>query len=284
MALSNRLDYPIFVAELSINHLGMVEIAKKMIEAAKQAGADVVKLKLKDVEQYYDDESKQWRNFNFIKYRKSLELSKSDFREIDAYCEELNIPWFATVHDEESREFIRQFDPPFYKIASMDSGKGSFVDDTIEICREEDKPLVISMGGKNEQEERAIVETIQEAGIEAYVLHCVSLYPTPFGKCNINHMRKMMELYESDRINVGYSGHEKGIAPSLLAAEYGAKMIERHLTLTRDFQIHHIDAAITPNEFDDMTTIGGRMLKEKRANAEEMDKKELQFLNEKKYK
>jgi N-acetylneuraminate synthase len=262
----------------------MVEIAKKMIESAKRAGADVVKLKLKDVESYYDDESKRWRNFNFIKYRKSLELSRADFREIDAYCEELNISWFATVHDEESREFIRQFDPPFFKIASMDSKKGSFVSETIEVCEEENKPLVISMGGKNEQEERSIIEMIQDAGIEAYVLHCVSLYPTPFGRCNINHMRKMINLYESDMIHVGYSGHEQGIAPSLLAAVYGAKMIERHLTLTRDFQIHHIDAAITPDEFSDMTTIGERMLKEKRANAEEMDKKELQFLDEKKYK
>lgn len=276
-------NYPLFVAELSINHLGMVEIAKKMIEAAKESGVDLVKLKMKKVRDYYTDESKEWRNFNFIQYRESLELSKSDFREIDEFCKELNIPWFATVHDTESREFIRQFDPPVYKVASMDSGKDTFVTETIDVCREEDKPLVISMGGKDYKETREIVRDIEKAGIKAFVLHCVSMYPTPFGKCNINHILEMKKEFESDSIKIGYSGHEQGIGPSLLAAEYGARMIERHLALTRDFKIHHIDAAITPEEFGQMTTISGRILKERNANAEVMDEDELEFLEKRRY-
>ncbi len=283
MNLLDDLNSPLFIAELSINHLGMVEIAKKMIEAAKDAGADIVKLKMKNVRDYYTDESKEWRNFNFIEYRESLELSKDDFREINQFCDDLNIPWFATVHDTESREFIRQFDPPIYKIASMDAGKESFVSETIEVCREENKPLVISMGGKEYEEETEIVEDIQDAGIKAFVLHCVSVYPTPFGECNINHIPKMREEFESDSIKIGYSGHEQGIAPSLLAAEYGAKMIERHLALTRDFKIHHIDAAITPKEFSDMTTISRRMLQERNTNPEAMDEEELEFINKRKY-
>lgn len=274
---------PLFVAELSINHLGMVEIAKKMIEAAKDSGADLVKLKMKNVRDYYTDESKEWRNFNFIEYRESLELSKSDFREIDEFCKDLNIPWFATVHDTESREFIRQFDPPIYKVASMDSGKGTFVSETIDICREEDKPLVISMGGKDYEEEQQIIRNIEEAGIKAFVLHCVSMYPTPFGECNINHILEMKEEFGNELIKIGYSGHEQGIAPSLLAAEYGAQMIERHLALTRDFKIHHIDAAITPEEFRHMTTISRRMLKERDASAEVMDEDELEFLEKRRY-
>jgi N-acetylneuraminate synthase len=279
----DEANHPLFVAELSINHLGMVGIAKKMIEAAKESGADLVKLKMKNVRDYYTDESKEWRNFNFIEYRESLELSKSDFREIDEFTEELNIPWFATVHDTESREFIRQFDPPVYKVASMDSGKDTFVSETIDVCRQEDKPLVISMGGKDYEETREIVEDIEEAGIKAFVLHCVSMYPTPFGKCNINHILEMKEEFESESIKIGYSGHEQGIAPSLLAAEYGARMIERHLALTRDFKIHHIDAAITPEEFGEMTTISRRMLKERNANAEVMDEDELEFLEKRRY-
>lgn len=283
MEPSDKANYPLFVAELSINHLGMVEIAKKMIEAAKESGADLVKLKMKNVRDYYTDESKEWRNFNFIEYRESLELSKSDFREIDEFCKELNIPWFATVHDTESREFIRQFDPPVYKVASMDSGKDAFVSETIDVCREEDKPLVISMGGKDYEETREIVRDIEEAGIKSFVLHCVSMYPTPFGRCNINHILEMKEEFESDSIKIGYSGHEQGIGPSLLAAEYGARMIERHLALTRDFKIHHIDAAITTEEFGQMTTISRRMLKERNANAEVMDEDELEFLENRRY-
>lgn len=283
MDLYDESDHPLITAELSINHLGMVEIAKKMIEAAKDSGADIIKLKMKNVRDYYTDESKEWRNFNFIEYRESLELSKSDFHEIDEFCDELNIPWFATVHDSESREFIQQFDPPLYKIASMDSGKDKFVEETIEICRKEDKPLVISMGGKDYEEERKIIREVEEAGIKAFVLHCVSMYPTPFGECNIPHILEMKEEFESDLIKIGYSGHEQGIAPSILAAEYGAKMIERHLALTRDFEIHHIDAAITPSEFDDMTTIIGRMMKEQSTNAEAMYKQELEFLEKRDY-
>jgi N-acetylneuraminate synthase len=279
----NDKKHPIFVAELSINHLGMVEIAKKMIEAAKESGADLVKLKMKNVRDYYTDESKKWRNFNFIEYRQSLELSKADFHEIDEFCKEINIPWFATVHDTESREFIRQFDPPIYKIASMDSGKGNFVKDTIEICKKENKPMVISMGGKKHDEEKEIVENIQDAGIKAFILHCVSVYPTPFGECNINHILRMRDEFESDSIKIGYSGHEQGIAPSLLATEYGAKMIERHLSLTRDFNIHHIDAAITPDEFNDMTTLSRRMKKERKTTADDRAEEELEFLNERNY-
>jgi N-acetylneuraminate synthase len=276
-------NYPLFTAELSINHLGMVEIAKRMIEAAKESGADVVKLKMKDVRDYYTDESKEWRNFNFIEYRESLELSKSDFREINEFCNDLNIEWFATVHDSESREFIRQFDPPFYKIASMDSGKDEFVDETIEVCRKENKPLVISMGGKDYEEEKEIIKKVERAGVKAFVLHCVSMYPTQFGESNIPHILEMIEEFESDLIKIGYSGHEQGIAPSILAAEYGAKMIERHLALTRDFKIHHIDAAITPGEFANMTTIISRMGKEQNTNIDAMHKEELEFLENRNY-
>jgi len=276
-------DRPLFVAELSINHLGMVEIAKQMIAASKKAGADLVKLKMKNVRDYYTDESKEWRNFNFIEYRESLELSRSDFREIDEFCKEQNIPWFATVHDAESREFISQFNPPVYKVASMDSGKDSFVEDTIDICRQEDKPLVISMGGKDYEETRTIVERIESEGIKAFVLHCVSMYPTPIGECNINNILRMKDKFESESIRIGYSGHEQGIAPSLLAAEYGAEMIERHLSLSRDFKIHHIDASITPDEFSDMTRISRQMLKERDANADVMDDRELQFLEDRNY-
>jgi sialic acid synthase SpsE len=130
------------------------------------------------------------------------------------------MPWFATVHDTKSRELIRQFDLPLYKVASMDSGNDSFLRETIDVCRNEDKPLVISMGGKDYAEEQEIVREITEEGIKAFVLHCVSMYPTLFGKCNIPHILNMKEVFESDRLKIGYSGHEKGTAPTILTAEY----------------------------------------------------------------
>jgi len=281
--LQDGENKPILVAELSINHLGMVEIAKKMIKAAQDAGADVVKLKMKNVEEYYEDESKKWRNFNFIKYRKSLELSREDFKEINNYCEEIGIPWFATVHDKESRDFIREFNPPFYKVASMDSGKKGFVEETIEICKEEEKSMIVSMGGKSATEEKRIIEQIKDKGVGAFILHCVSLYPTPAEKCNIVHMKDMKDKHSEEEVRIGYSGHEKGIHASILAAVFGARMIERHLALSRKFRIHHIDAAITPKEFKRMNEIITKIGKNLSTGYETMEKEELEFIDKKKY-
>jgi sialic acid synthase SpsE len=262
----------------------MVEVAKKMIESAKTAGADIVKLKMKKVEDYYEDESKKWREFNFIKYRKSLELSKDDFKEINEFCDKIEIPWFATVHDKESRDFISSFDPPFYKVASMDSGKGEFVEDTLRICKSSGKPIVISLGGKSEKEEVEIIDKVVESGVKAFILHCVSLYPTPANKCNIKHMKELMSKVDSDKVRFGYSGHESGIFASVLATVYGAHMIERHLTLTREFKIHHIDAAITPDEFSQMSTIISRIKRDIGTSKSTYETEELDFIEDKLYK
>jgi N-acetylneuraminate synthase len=274
---------PKFVAELSINHLGVVEIAKRMIKAAKSAGADFVKLKMKNVDNYYTDQSKKWKNFNFIKYRKSLELSKDDFKKIDRFCTKIDIPWFATVHDEESRDFIRSFDPPFYKIASMDSGNNNFVQDTIDICKKDSTPLVISMGGKSYEEERKIIDRIKEEDVSAYVLHCVSIYPTPEGQSNIGHIKHMKEKYEDENISIGYSGHENGIAPSVLSAVYGASLIERHLSLSKNFNIHHIDASIEPDVFSRMTSLVRKVFSEMRNESNDHFEEELNFLENREY-
>lgn len=274
---------PIFVAELTINHLGMVNIAKAMIRAAKESGADYVKLKVKKVKKYYKSDMQKWREFDFIDYRHSLELAEEDFFEIDKLCKEIGMRWFSTVHDDETREFIRQFDPPLYKVASMDSDKEDFVNKTLEVCKKENKPMVISIGGKTEEFTRGVVDRINEAGIEAYILHTVSIYPTPDGESNINYIPHLIETYASDKIHIGYSGHEVGFAPSLLAATYGAEMIERHFTLSKDYNIHHIKAAITPAEFNQMVQLINGMLKEQSMEKTEMNVRELEFLKEVKY-
>ena len=112
----------------------MKKILQTMIKSAKDSGASAVKLKLKNVDKYYESDGKKWRNFDFKNYRKSLELFNDDFLEIDKYCNELGIPWFCTVHDTESLNFLQQFNLPYFKVASMDSGNMDFISEVAEVA------------------------------------------------------------------------------------------------------------------------------------------------------
>ncbi|MCK6263247.1 N-acetylneuraminate synthase family protein [Vibrio sp. ZSDE26] len=267
-----------FVAELTINHLGMVSIAKQMIKSAKEAGATLIKLKLKNVEKYYEDDSKKWRNFNFNDYRGSLELSKEDFFELDKYCKSLDIEWFCTVHDKEGLDFLKQFNLPLYKVASMDADKSEFVDYVIELCKKEGKPLVISVGGKDIEFTDELVGRINDAKIKAFLLHTVSIYPTPTGKNNINFIPVLKDKYESENVRIGYSGHEVGYSATLLAAMNGVAMIERHFTLSKDWAIHHLAAALTPSEYQAMTSLITNIKLENINVSSSYDEEELRFL------
>lgn len=275
---------PLFIAELTINHLGMVNIAKTMIKSAKDSGADFVKLKIKKVDKYYKTEVKKWRSFEFLDYRKSLELREEDFYELDKFCKDVGIKWFSTIHDEETLRFIQKLNPPMYKIASMDSDKEQLVDEVIKVCKSEKKPLIISVGGKSEDFTQKIIQKIKSQKIKSYILHTVSIYPTPIGRCNINYIPHLIKTYQDDNIKIGYSGHEEGIAPSILASIYGVSMVERHFTISKDYLIHHIKTAITPVEFANMVSIINDILTEKDSDFTVVDKEELEFLKQIKYK
>jgi len=277
------LDKPIMVAELSINHLGMVNIAKKMIDEAVASGANLIKLKYKNVKKYYKDDSKKWRNFSFKKYRESLELSKEDFEHLAKYCHSKNINWFCTVHDQEGLDFIRKFNPPFYKVASMDADKSDLVNSVMKLCSKEDKPMIISLGGKSDEFVTNLVKKINRHDIHAYLLHTVSIYPTPDGKSNITYITHLRNKFESDRIKIGYSGHEVGYAPSILATLQGAKMIERHFSLSIDWNIHHIGCSLTPEKYREMNDTIDKIIIENNAGLTEFHKEELDFLKDMKY-
>ena len=239
-----------YVAEISINHLGMVNITKACILAAKNSGAHYVKLKIKNVSKYYTSKSvKKWNGYNFVKYRSSLELSDKDFNEINNYCKEIKMPWFATVHDTDSLELLKKYNVPLFKIASSDNKNIKLVNSVISICKEKKVPLVISLGGLNNKETDDLVSLINKNKIEAYLLHVVSIYPTPIGQSHINNIDHLIARYQSKNIKIGYSGHEIGIASSLIAAQKGISIIERHITLSDEVLIHHINAALTPSHF-----------------------------------
>ena len=168
-----------------------------------------------------------------------MELSEEDFIYLANYCNSKNIKWFCTVHDEEGLEFIKKFNPPYYKVASMDADRGDLVSKVMSLCAKENKPLIISLGGKTDQFVSNLVEKINLHKIKAFMLHTVSIYPTPDGKSNITYISHLKRKFESENIKIGYSGHEIGYAPSIIATLQGAAMIERHFSLSMDWNIHH---------------------------------------------
>ena len=277
------MNKPIMVAEFTVNHLGMVSIAKKMIDAAISGGANLIKLKYKNVDKYYQDDGKKWRNFNFKSYRGSLELSKNDFAELAEYCNSKSINWFCTVHDSEGLEFLKPFDPPYYKVASMDADKVELVDEVMSLCKKENKPIIISLGGKSNKFVADIVAKINEHDIKAFLLHTVSIYPTPTGQSNISYIRYLKKHFESDNIKIGYSGHEIGYTPSLLAVTHGAAMIERHFTLSHDWKIHHLKCALTPDQYKEMNKMIDELISESNSNLNEFHQDELKFLQDMNY-
>ena len=162
----------------------------------------------------------------------------------------------------------------------MDSAKEAFVDKVIGICQNEGKPLIISMGGKDLRFTNECVNRIKNANIKAYILHTVSIYPVPVGQCSINYIKHLIENYEDDNIKIGYSGHEEGLGPSILAATYGASMIERHLALSKDYNIHHIVSAITPKDLTQLINITSDVLTEQQSHYIPVHQGESKFLKE----
>lgn len=217
------------VAEIGINHNGSVDIAKKLIDAAALAGCDAVKFQKRTVEVVYTaEELAKPRENPFgptngdLKY--GLEFGQTEYEQIDAYCRDKNILWFASCWDESSVDFIERFKPPCYKIASA-----SLTDDHLLLHhRCYGRPIIISTGMSTLDEIDHAVDVLGRDNL--IVLHCTSTYPSQVEELNLSAIQMLTQRYD---VPVGYSGHEVGLAPSLGAAALGACMIERHITLDR---------------------------------------------------
>lgn len=270
------------IAELSINHLGMKNIALAMLEKCKTMGVDYVKFKIKNVNKYYKA-GKTFRGYDFKTYRSSMELDEKDFIEIDSWCSENNLKWFSTIHDNYGFDFISRFNPVFYKIASSDAQNQEFISWFINNNTEK-KTTIVSTGGLNLKEIESLANNLVSENIPLIVNHCVSIYPTPIEQTNIGMIKTLRDALEPLGVIVGYSGHEEGWIPTLLAVELGAKFIERHLTLTRNWKIHHIGASLTTKEFSDMIKDIRNLETIMRINPKSFELDEFEFLRKRTYK
>lgn len=222
---------PFIIAEAGINHNGDVSIAKKLIDIASECGADAVKFQKRTIDIVYTkevlDSSREspWGTTQ-REQKEGLEFGKDEYDEIDAYCKEKSIHWTASAWDEESQKFLRSYDLPFNKVASaMLTHKG-----LIEMIASEGRHTFISTGMTPLDVIDEVVEVFKKAGCPYSIMHCVSVYPCPDDWCNVAMVRTLKERYDCP---VGYSGHESGILPSVVAVAHGAVCLERHITLDR---------------------------------------------------
>lgn len=225
-------DHPIYIiAEIGINHNGSIETVKKMIDGAIFAGADAVKFQKRTPEicvpsdQWSNERDTPWGRMTYIEYKRKTEFTMKQYFEIDQYCRQKNIDWFASCWDIPSVDFIEQFDTPVYKVSS------ACITDTelLERIKKTDKPVMISTGMSTMEEIDAAVNIFDHDKL--MIAHATSTYPCKPKELNIKMIKTLKEKYP--QIPVGYSGHEVGLATTYAAAALGACFIERHITLDR---------------------------------------------------
>ncbi len=236
---------PVYIiAEIGINHNGDVEIAKRLIDAAVDAGCDAVKFQKRRPElctpkdQWYIERDTPWGRMTYIDYRFKVELGLKEYEEIARYCQEKKIDWLASCWDEPSVDFIEQFNPPFYKAASA-----TLVNhDILNKMKATGKPLMISTGMSTMDE---IMQAVQALGTDNLLIaHSTSAYPCNVSELNLRMINTLKSRYPS--VPIGYSGHETGLATTLAAITLGASFIERHITLDRAMWGTDQSASIEP--------------------------------------
>jgi N-acetylneuraminate synthase len=218
-----------FIAEIGINHNGSLDEAKQLIDVAVKCGCDAVKFQKRTVDVVYTPEDLARPRENPFgqtngDLKKGLEFGEKEYSEIDQYCKDKNIQWFASCWDEGSVDFIAKFDPPCFKIASA-----SLTDDNLlKHHRKHGKPIILSTGMSTMQQIEHAVEVLGMDDL--IVLHSTSTYPAKPEELN---MKMVTTLKDKFPVPIGYSGHEVGLSPTFTAVVLGAQVVERHITQDR---------------------------------------------------
>lgn len=219
------------VAEVGINHNGDMKIAKQLIDLAKDCGCDAVKFQKRTIDLCYTKEflesarESPWGNTQRAQ-KEGLEFGFEEYREIDRYCQEKGIEWFASPWDLEAVTFLSQFNLRYNKIASA----LIVWEDLLRAVAAQKKHTFISTGGATLADVDKAVDIFRKANCPFELMHCRSTYPMNDEDANLNCIKTLRDRY---CCNVGYSGHEVGLAISYGAVAMGATSLERHVTLSR---------------------------------------------------
>lgn len=223
--------HPVFIiAEIGINHNGDLNLAKRLIDVAFMAGCDAVKFQKRTPEKAvppgYQNVMREtpWGLITYLEYRRMVEFGYEEYAEIDRYCKDKGIPWFASCWDEESVDFIEQFSPPCYKIASA-----SLTDRALlQKVKSTGRPIILSTGMSTLEEIEAAVNFLGTENL--LIAHSTSTYPCPPEELNLRMIQTLQRKFDCP---IGYSGHEVGLQTTYAAVTLGAAFVERHITLDR---------------------------------------------------
>ena len=237
----------IIVAEIGINHNGDMDICKKLIDVAADSGANCVKFQKRDIDQVYTQEflnssrESQWGTTQ-REQKTGLEFSAEQYQEIENYCKSKDLDWFASAWDINSQKFLRQFNSKYNKVAS------AMIVHT-ELLKEiasEGKHTFISTGMTTYDDIQAAVDIFRKANCSFELMHTVSTYPMKDEDANLNMIKTLRKKFGC---NIGYSGHEVGLAVSYAAAALEVSSLERHITLDRSMYGSDQSASVEPLGF-----------------------------------
>ena len=241
------------IAEIGINHQGDVNIAQDLIQKAKECDADAVKFQKRSLtriltkaglDMAYDNRNSFGKTYG--EHKKALELSEADYRELNIFCQKLDIIFCASGGDEESIGFLDELGIPFFKMASADLTNFPLLIHTAK----KNKPMILSTGMADMKMVQAAYSQVNPINNQIAILQCTSTYPSAFSEVHLNVLQTYMKEFPDTVI--GYSGHEQGIAIPPAAVALGAKIIERHFTLDRTMKGGDHAASLEPQGFAKM--------------------------------
>ena len=235
------------VAEIGINHNGDLEIAKELVQAAKHAGVDAVKLQKRTPELCVPPDQRgqmretPWGYISYLDYRYKVEFDEEQYDELDRYAREVGIDWFASVWDEPSVDFLEKYQPICYKIPSASLTDFSL----LRHLRKTGRPLILSTGMSTQEQIKEAVRLIGEENL--IITHATSAYPCDPNELNLKMIQTLRNLFSCP---IGYSGHEVGLVTSAVAVAMGACLVERHITLDRALWGSDQAASVEPGGFE----------------------------------
>jgi len=221
------------IGEIGINHNGDIDIAKKLIDIASAAGCDAVKFQKRNPDVCVPEHQKSvmrdtpWGTMTYIDYKHRIEFGKEEYDEIDKHCKDRDILWSASPWDLDSLQFLDQYALPFIKLPSAMLTN----DDLLLASCKTGKKVILSTGMSTVDEIDHAVDLLKKNSKDFAILHCVSSYPAPMDELNLSCIKTLKDRYDCE---VGYSGHEFRLNPSVAAIYLGATIIERHITLNRN--------------------------------------------------
>ena len=224
-----KMKKPYLIAEIGINHNGSIRLAKKIIKIAKENNFDAVKFQKRDLEICIPENERSkirdtiWGELTYMEYKKKIEFQKKEFNELVKFCKKIKIDIFCSAFDVNSLKFLKRYQFKFNKVPSAMITNTKFL---IEVAKQQ-RNTFISTGMCTIKDIEKAVKIFKKYKCKFILMHCVSEYPCPEENLNLYLIKTLKKKFNCE---IGYSGHESSVSPSLFAWMLGANYIERHVT------------------------------------------------------